>query len=78
MKAVMTVLLVAAFAPTGAAARQHVPAEREAFMRQAAAAAERYADRREAIADGFRRTGLSRHGGALDPHQPDRGRRARR
>jgi hypothetical protein len=57
MKAVMTVLLVAAFAPTGAAARQHVPAEREAFMRQAAAAAERYADRREAIADGFRRIG---------------------
>lgn len=57
MRAAWAGALVALLAPSLVAARQHAPHEQEAFLRQAAAAAERYADRREAIADGFRRIG---------------------
>ena len=57
MRAAVAVAIAALLTPSAASARQHASHEREAFLRQAAAAAERYADRREAIADGFRRIG---------------------
>jgi len=57
MRSPIAVTLAALLAPAVTFAQQHASPEREAFLRQAAAAAERYADRREAIADGFRRIG---------------------
>lgn len=57
MRAAIAAVLAALLAPSVASARQQPSHEREAFLQQAAAAAERYADRREAIADGFRRIG---------------------
>jgi len=57
MRAAIAWALGALLAPALVSAQQHASHEREAFLEEAAAAAERYSDRREAIADGFRRIG---------------------
>jgi len=58
LRAVLVAALTAGLlAPAGVDASQGESADRAEFLAGAAAAAERYSDRREAIADGFRRIG---------------------
>jgi hypothetical protein len=51
------VVALALAVPCRAAAQLERPVDRETFLAEAATTAERYADRREAMADGFRRIG---------------------
>lgn len=61
-----------ALGPGPADAQDHQASTREAFLDEAAAAAQRYADRREAMADGFRRLGPDFPGMGVHWVQPGR------